>query len=443
MSTTGQLPKFPAPAAAGPSPRTLTTTVPKEYVHKTALSEVLLTSWQETAPDVHTVTAEWPRAHTFYSSRNRLHDPLLLVETIRQTIPLLSHLAYNVPFGHQLIWDHFTYSLDPEALRTETAPTEIELRIVCSDIKRRKDTLSALTMDVEATRNGVRLGSAVARFTSHAPAIYRRLRGEYGDAREAMARAVPLPPPVAPRRVARAQFESVMLSPTDTRNRWQLRTDTTHPVIFDHPVDHAPGMLLLEAAHQAVHAVLHPLQVIPVGLSTVFTRYAELDAPCWIEATVLGRPEGEEETGADAGEDAGAQALAAAGADAGPGAGEKAEFPVEFLPGSAPQPDAFGLLHARVTAHQNGRELFSATVAAHPLGDRSAAESGAEWDWGAGAETDRDSGTESASGTDRGTAPGTGSGTGSGTAPGASGMRPETGAESLSATRGDSRTNLG
>ncbi|MFH9423615.1 ScbA/BarX family gamma-butyrolactone biosynthesis protein [Streptomyces sp. NPDC017529] len=370
MSTTGQLPTFPTPAAAGPSPHTLTTTVPKEYVHKQALSEVLLTSWRESAPDVHVVTAEWPRTHTFYSSRNRLHDPLLLVETIRQTIPLLSHLAYNVPFGHQLIWDHFTYSLDPDALRTETAPTEIELRISCSDIKRRKDTLSALTMDVEATRNGARLGTAVARFTSHAPAIYRRLRGEYGDAREAMARAVPLPPPISPQRVARDQFESVMLSPTDTRDRWQLRTDTTHPVIFDHPVDHAPGMLLLEAAHQAVHATLHPLQVIPVGLRTVFTRYAELDAPCWISATVLGQP------------------------DSGAGTGDSPDgFTAEFPPGGTPRTDASGLVHTRVTAHQNGEELFTATVAARPLGT----DSGTAARAGSGAEPRPDSRPDSCS----------------------------------------------
>ncbi|RSO22022.1 transcriptional regulator [Streptomyces sp. WAC 06725] len=376
MSTTGQLPKFSAPAAAGPSPRTLTTTVPKEYVHKTALSEVLLTSWQETAPDVHTVTAEWPRAHTFYSSRNRLHDPLLLIETIRQTIPLLSHLAYNVPFGHQLIWDHFTYSLDPDVLRTETAPTEIELRIACSDIKRRKDTLSALTMDVEATRNGVRLGTAVARFTSHAPAVYRRLRGEYGDAREAMARAVPLPPPVAPHRVARAQFESVMLSPTDTRNRWQLRTDTTHPVIFDHPVDHAPGMLLLEAAHQAVHAALHPMEVIPVGLSTVFTRYAELDAPCWIEATVLGRPEAGAGKMTKSGSEAGAEAVAEAAVEAATGSViGAADSGVEVPAGDTPQTDGSGLIATRVTAYQNGEELFSARVTARSLASVSGGDS--------------------------------------------------------------------
>ncbi|WP_244308809.1 ScbA/BarX family gamma-butyrolactone biosynthesis protein [Streptomyces monomycini] len=327
--------------------------MPKEYVHKTALSEVLLTSWKETAPDVHVVTAEWPRAHAFYSSRNRLHDPLLLVETIRQTIPLLSHLAYRVPFGHQLIWDHFTYALEPGVLRTETAPTEIELRIVCSGIRRRGDTLSALTMDVEATRNGVHLGTAVARFTSHAPAVYRRLRGAYGDAAEAMARAVPLPPPVAPRRVARAQYESVVLSPTDTRNRWQLRTDTTHPVIFDHPVDHAPGMLLLEATHQAVHAVLHPLPVIPVGLSTVFARYAELDAPSWIEATVIDRTE----SGAEWGE---------SGEEWGEPGTEWGEEPGEES-GPASRNDYSGIIHVRVTARQHGQELFTAKVKARPL----------------------------------------------------------------------------
>lgn len=37
----------------------------------------------------------------------------------------------------------------------------------------------------------------------------------------------------------------------DAGDGWPLRVDRTHPILFDHQLDHVPGMLLLEAARQA------------------------------------------------------------------------------------------------------------------------------------------------------------------------------------------------
>lgn len=63
-----------------------------------------------------------------------------------------------------------------------------------------------------------------------------------------------------------------------------MRVDVTHPVLFDHPVDHIPGMLLLEAARQAAHATLQPQQIVLAGIDSRFNRFVEFDTPCWIEA---------------------------------------------------------------------------------------------------------------------------------------------------------------
>ncbi len=41
----------------------------------------------------------------------------------------------------------------------------------------------------------------------------------------------------------------------------------------------------MEAARQAAQAV-HPLPVLALGMDSTFSRFAELDAPCWIEAEV-------------------------------------------------------------------------------------------------------------------------------------------------------------
>ncbi|MHA6757952.1 ScbA/BarX family gamma-butyrolactone biosynthesis protein [Streptacidiphilus sp. PAMC 29251] len=271
--------------------------VPQELVHKVVKDEVLLTGWhtRDTSTHAFTVTAQWPRDHSFYTTRHQLHDPLLLAETVRQAIPLLSHAVYQVPVGFHLAWDRLSYRLGTAALRVAAVPTELTLHITCSDVELRRGGLSSLNMTVSAERDGARLGDVSTRFSSYAPAIYQRLRGGRTDAVEAVKHAVELPLPLAPHLVARTRSEDVVLARADTPNRWQLRTDTTHPILFDHPVDHAPGMLLLEAARQAAHAACYPHLPVILGLDTTFIRYAELDAPCWIQATplrpdLLGRP---------------------------------------------------------------------------------------------------------------------------------------------------------
>jgi hypothetical protein len=258
--------------------------VPSDYVHKIVEAEVLLTSWRTVAPDSYVVTARWPEHHGFYATRDGLHDPLLLAESIRQAIPLLSHAAYDVPFGHRQSWNHYRYTLTPAALAAGGAPTEVELHITCVDVVRRAGRLGSMTMKIDVRRDGALLGTAQAGFFNHPPAIYQRMRGEYADLAGSLARALPLAPPMTPARVAREDFADVVLSPTDSPCRTQLRVDLTHAVLFDHAVDHAPGMLLLEAARQCAHSVTYPRPMAVVAMDTAFTRYAELDAPCWIQS---------------------------------------------------------------------------------------------------------------------------------------------------------------
>jgi hypothetical protein len=76
----------------------------------------------------------------------------------------------------------------------------------------------------------------------------------------------------------------VVLSPTAGPNVWQLRVDTRHPVLFDHQLDHVPGMLLLEAARQGATAALGARSILPLTMACDFRKYVELDLPCVIEA---------------------------------------------------------------------------------------------------------------------------------------------------------------
>jgi 2-oxo-3-(phosphooxy)propyl 3-oxoalkanoate synthase len=213
----------------------------------------------------------------------------MLVEAFRQTLPLLAHAAYEVPAGHQLLWHDLSWDVDSSALRVEGPPATVELHITCSDIRDVRGVPSTMVLPARFVHAGSPVARARTRFAIQDRAIYRRLRGAYADLATATATAMAPAEPVAPSTVGRVRERDVVLSPTDSPCRWLLRVDTTHPVLFDRPVDPVPGILLLEACRQAEV----PGAKTVIGMETAFIRYAELDAPCHLDAAPYDRdPQG-------------------------------------------------------------------------------------------------------------------------------------------------------
>jgi hypothetical protein len=276
------------PVTRTPLPR-LTTTVPREYVHRAAVSEVLLTGWETdtalVAPDrqeVFAVSAQWPRSHSFFTETGGYQDPMLLIESVRQIGSLLAHAEFGVPFGHQfLMWD-MSFSTSPELLLADAVPTEVELRTVCRDIVRRGRVLGGMRYDVTVLRDGKELATAGAAFSCTSPAVHRRLRAGRPTGTDRV-----VPPAIDPAAVGHADDRHVLLAEPvcapGAGDRWELRVDTAHPTFFDHPVDHIPGMVLLEAARQSALVSTGLPDALLLGLKSNFARYAEFDAPCWIE----------------------------------------------------------------------------------------------------------------------------------------------------------------
>lgn len=266
----------------------LTTTVPREYVHRAALSEVFLTGWRRSGPDSFTVSAQWPRGHCFYKSEHGLYDPLMLCETVRQSFPLLAHAEYGMPFGYQLSWRDLRYEVDPSGLHIKGTPAEVELRVSCSGIRYIRSLPASIRMHIDLVRDDVPFAMVETEFGCHSPEVYRRLRVGRGDAAGVFLGAPAPTSPLPPRLVGRSRDEDVVLSPSGEPGRWRLRVDTAHPVLFDHPVDHVPGMVLLESVRQAAHA-LNPSRsaTLPLSMDVHFNRYVEFDSSCWIEAEAL------------------------------------------------------------------------------------------------------------------------------------------------------------
>lgn len=263
----------------------VSTTVPRELVHRAAVAEVMLTDWQRLDDTHFAMAAQWPRSHSFFTPVGVHHDPLIAAETIRQVGALLAHAEFGVPFGNQFLMENLTLTMRPEETRIDWTPAALDLDVTCTEVRRRGCRLSGLTYETTVLREGRPAGWGRISFTTLAPAVYRRLRPPHVF--DPGHRPIPLTAPVAPQSVGRLSPSDVVLSPTGDPGRWQLRVDTRHPVLFDHRVDHVPGMVLLEAARQAATAVLARPSILPLGLECEFTKYAELDQPCLIDAVRL------------------------------------------------------------------------------------------------------------------------------------------------------------
>ncbi|MFJ3222527.1 ScbA/BarX family gamma-butyrolactone biosynthesis protein [Streptomyces sp. NPDC086783] len=281
-------------AETGPmGPLGLTTTVPREYVHRASHAEVFLTGCRKHDDAHYTLSGQWPRAHTFFTTPDGTHhDSLQAAETIRQTGLYLAHAELGVPLGNHFLLHDLTVTTHPDQMAIGALPTDLVLRATCTDVVRKGKRLAEFRMDIAVVGDDERpYATGGGRFTCLTPATYRRLRGS-GDATDTPIPANPFDRPhpaplVAPAVVGKRNPFDVVLSPTGRPHHWLLNPDPRHPVLFDHGGDHYPGMVLIEAARQAAHAHHNPVAPHTTTLVTRFHNYAELRAPLVIETTLL------------------------------------------------------------------------------------------------------------------------------------------------------------
>ncbi|MFL6123918.1 ScbA/BarX family gamma-butyrolactone biosynthesis protein [Actinophytocola sp.] len=253
--------------------------MPRELVHKKAVGEVLLTGAATPRPDVFTVFAKWPRRHRFYHpDPTGLPDPLLFVETVRQAGIYLSHRYYQVPLDFRFVFQELTdLTVDhpaPAAHGPVTATT------YCRPTTASHGRFAA-SMDVVLSAGSERLGRASVRWIALRDAAYQRIRGR----RERSATAPNTGRLLRPAEVGRLRDRDVLLLDDSDSGGWRLRLDERHPYYFDHPTDHVPGMVLLEAFRQVGWCTA--ARILPtvrlIGLSTGFRSFCELDVPVFLD----------------------------------------------------------------------------------------------------------------------------------------------------------------
>ncbi|WP_433343495.1 ScbA/BarX family gamma-butyrolactone biosynthesis protein [Streptomyces sp. CA-253872] len=270
------------PLRAQDDPELFEQTVPRSLVHRAAVSEVLLTGRRST-PDAHHIGAQWSRGHGFYGVVDgRWHDPMVFGETLRQACLLLAHEALDVPMDFSFLTESTSFEVSEAGMRLSrpSGPAHVVFEMRLEEVKRRAGVVSSYAYGVIAQREGVRVGSGRLGGKCISPAVYRRLRA---DRLEAVPPRTPVEP-VDPRLVGRDSAADVVLGASVREGARPLRIAAEHPVLFDHAVDHVPGMVLMEAARQAALLALGTPRGLLVACAARFLRYVEFDSPCLVSA---------------------------------------------------------------------------------------------------------------------------------------------------------------
>ncbi|NIE73375.1 hypothetical protein F3J44_14770 [Pantoea sp. Tr-811] len=266
-------------------------TVPRGMVHRAAVSEVFLTGAQRIGEGHFRCLAQLPRTHSYFSEhthRDAHYDMLLLLEVFRQASIYISHAFLDVSAKDKFIYlDSDTRVVERAALVVGDRPASalIEVRVVDEYV--RHGVRSGVTLDMTLALNGrvaARHERMAIRWMTDAAWNKMRNRAIAATAPHADPRSQ-LPAPLAPFQVGRHWLNNVVLGRDiqvdDGQLVGTLIVDQGNPAIFDHPLDHIPGMLLLEGFRQIAllaakrQAGLAPDELLLARAKVVFARFGE------------------------------------------------------------------------------------------------------------------------------------------------------------------------
>lgn len=273
-------------------------TVPRAMVHRAAIAEVFLTDSRRTEDqqDTYEVAAQLPRAHIMGENAST-HDFLLLVEVLRQGGVFLAHAYEKVDLDESFIFrDLRIQMVDLAAVRTGSAPARAVVTFAVEPQRKRNGRVQAIDFTGSFTIEGkpvLRFSGGLAFFSRN---VYKALRARRRDALAGVLGALPVHVAADPASVGRRNAYNVVITQpvvaaTSTLSATVL-SDTSHPHLFDHQLDHIPGNLLMEAARQLAAASVSSLHSISANglqvtsLDARFQEFAELDLPAKAVARV-------------------------------------------------------------------------------------------------------------------------------------------------------------
>jgi hypothetical protein len=215
---------------------------------------VLLTDLLQLGDAEFLVAAQWPRSHRVYRpDHTGRHDPMLLLESIRQTGLAVSHSGFGVGFDQQSLMRDVSFVLDqrtePRALLRST---NLAIAVSCREVITRAGRLRGMALELSFAADELPFatGHGTIRWISAQSYAALRARGGIRLDWDQLRWSTTVPSRAASQ--IRATDDVLLDLESRPGSRRRLVVPLDHPVYFDHPLDHAPGMLLIDAAWQAV-----------------------------------------------------------------------------------------------------------------------------------------------------------------------------------------------
>ncbi|MFW0785150.1 AfsA-related hotdog domain-containing protein [Gordonia sp. CPCC 206044] len=286
--------------------------MPREHVHRDALSEVYLTDIICDRYPNFRVGVHLPKSHSYYNDHIGLSegrfDPLLLLECFRQTSILIAHRHVDVGFDQSFIFNTGRLQVvSGDGMALTEAPGNGELSAVIVDEKTRGSEVIGITLEMLCALAGERVASMTMSIQWMPRDVWARVRTkgraklglpEYraGIAPQAGREPRGTRGVHAPETLGRRIDRNIVLggaAVTEDGLEVDVLVDQRHPSLFDHPLDHIPGAVLFEAIRQtgilAAHEVygLSARSLLVTSLSADFTRFGELDLHTVARARVV------------------------------------------------------------------------------------------------------------------------------------------------------------
>jgi hypothetical protein len=229
-------------------------TIDRGLVHRNSVAEVLLTDLVKHGDTTFAVAAQWPRSHRVYRpDQLGRHDPMLLLETVRQTGLAVSHFGFGVTSEQRSVMRDVGFQLDPRVEpRGLLSATNVAILVECENVISRGPVLRGMTVRLRFAVDGVEFGTGIGTIRWISAATYAALRARAGDRLDwdQLRWSTATPPRLST--PTRAAPDSLLAPATTGLELRRLVMPLDHPVYFDHTLDHAPGMLLIDAVWQAV-----------------------------------------------------------------------------------------------------------------------------------------------------------------------------------------------
>jgi hypothetical protein len=243
------------------------------------MSEVFVSDIQRIGPDNFVCGVQWPRRHVLYSEPGICLDSALVAETIRQITILASHSMYDVPAGARFLMTGLVVDVIAPSVDTRHEPPNIVARVTVDGVRYRGvGSVRTLRANVDFLHHGELVAAGRGDATIVDDVTYARLRstGLPVACEQSEARALD------PETVGVRAAVDVVIGEQLGEHQWPLVVDTSNSVFFDHPLDHVPGMVIIEAMKQASKAYFGPPASALTHLDVRFLNVVELNAPTFV-----------------------------------------------------------------------------------------------------------------------------------------------------------------